>query len=180
MEIRPISNLDILADVSQLSVSTQDIWFEVSKKNDVDKYKSYKVKIADILQPLFNQLLNCIAEINDIKQNYTKNTDFDELKDMMSQLTTSTDVLDKLYVTLDTEQTIRGKKKFVGESTEFSNDITATDITCNNIRVDQKCDSEELAANNANINSLQATDTFTTDLAAQNVAQLTAAAAYWS
>ena len=180
MEIRPISNLDILADVSQLSVSTQDIWFEVSKKNDDDKYNSYKVKIANILQPLFNQLLNCIAEINDIKQNYTKNTDFDKLKEMMGQLTSDNTVLDRLYVTLDTEQTIRGKKKFVGEPTEFSNDITATDITCNNIRVDQKCDSEELAANNANINSLQATDIFTTDLAAQNVAQLTAAAAYWS
>ena len=178
MEIRPISNLKPLDDVSQLSVSTQNIWFEVSKGND-DKYNSYKVKIADILQPLFNQLLNCIAEINEIKEEYTKNTDFDELKDMMSQLTTKSTMLDKLYVTLDTEQTISGKKKFVGES-EFSNELTATDITCNNIRVDQKCDSEELTANNANINSLQATDTFTTDLAAENVAQLTAAAAYWS
>ena len=178
MEIRPISNLKPLDDVSQLSVSTQNIWFEVSKRND-DKYNSYKVKIADILQPLFNQLLNCIAEINEIKEEYTKNTDFDELKYMMSQLTTNSTMLDKLYVTLDTAQTISGKKKFTGES-EFSNELTATDITCNNIRVDQKCDSEELAANNANINSLQATDTFTTDLAAQNVAQLTAAAAYWS
>ena len=178
MEIRPISNLKPLYDVSQLSVSTQNIWFEVSKEND-DKYNSYKVKIADILQPLFNQLLNCIAEINEIKEEYTKNTDFDELKEMISQLTSDNTVLDKLYVTLDTKQTIKGKKKFA-ESTEFSTDITATDITCNNIRVDQKCDSEELTANNANINSLQATDTFTTDLAAENVAQLTAAAAYWS
>ena len=55
----------------------------MSKEND-DKYNSYKVKIADILQPLFNYSLNCIAEINEIKEEYTKNTDFDELKEMMS------------------------------------------------------------------------------------------------
>ena len=183
MDIKPISNLkDITGSISQLSANA-NIYFEVSKlESDNTTYNSYKVQSKDMLEPLFKAIASCFNEINYIKANYVPKSQFDSLYATVQGILNGTSNLNKLYVSLAGDDVITGNKEFLHKTT-FHNTTTLEDVKCNNITATTNCNVEgTLTAAECNANELSCTNALVIkQLVAQNeVAQLTAAAAYWS
>ena len=183
MDIKPISNLkDITGSISQLSANA-NIYFEVSKlESDNTTYNSYKVQSKDMLEPLFKAIASCFNEIENIKKNYVPRSEFDKLQITVQNILDGTSVLNKHYVTLTGDDVITGNKEFL-HNTTFHNTTTLEDVKCNNITATTNCNVEgALTAAECNANELTCKNALVIkQLVAQNeVAQLTAAAAYWS
>ena len=183
MDIKPISNLkDITGSISQLSANA-NIYFEVSKlESDNTTYNSYKVQSKDMLEPLFKAIASCFNEIKNIKENYVLRSEFDKLQNTVQSILNGTSDLNNLYVSLTGNDIIIGNKTFM-DNTKFYKTTELEDVKCNNITAATNCNVEgTLTAAECNANELTCTNALVIKqlVAQNNVAQLTAAAAYWS
>lgn len=182
MDIKPISNLkDITGSISQLSANA-NIYFEVSKLELDTTYNSYKVQSKAMLEPLFKAIASCFNEIKNIKENYVPRSEFDKLQNTVQSILNGTSNLNKLYVSLAGDDVITGNKEFM-HNTTFHSTTTLENVKCNNITATANCNVDgTLSAAECNVNELTCTNALVVNqLVAQNkVAQLTAAAAYWS
>ena len=182
MDIKPISNLkDITGSISQLSANA-NIYFEVSKLESDTTYNSYKVQSKDILKPLFDAITSCFNEIKYIKENYVPKSEFEKLQMKVDSILDGTSGLNKHYVTLTGDDIIIGNKTFM-DNTKFYKTTELEDVKCNNITAATNCNVEgTLTAAECNAYELTCTNALVIGqlVAQNNVAQLTAAAAYWS
>ena len=183
MDIKPISNLkDITGSISQLSAN-DNIYFEVSKlESDTTTYNSYKVQSKAMLEPLFKAIASCFNEIKNIKEKYVPRSEFEKLQMKIDSILDGTSDLNNLYVSLTGNDVIIGNKTFM-DNTKFYKTTELEDVKCNNITATTNCNVEgTLTAAECNAYELTCTDALVIEqlVAQNNVAQLTAAAAYWS
>ena len=182
MDIKPISNLkDITGSISQLSANA-NIYFEVSKRESDATYNSYRVQSKDVFEPLFKAIASCFNEIKNIKENYVPRSEFDKLQNTVQSILNGTSDLNNLYVSLTGNDIIIGNKTFM-DNTKFYKTTELEDVKCNNITATTNCNVERtLSAAECNANELTCTNALVIKqlVAQNNVAQLTAAAAYWS
>lgn len=166
--LRSISQLDELALNAQTladyiqEISSSTVYNEVSKSNTTSQYDPYKLNIGNILTMLYSVIVDLSSKI------YVLNDEYN--------------VLSNKFVTLDTAQTISGRKYFNNyvdienqlsvNSKIITSNLSASNLSANNLYAGENSSKFNLSATSENV--------ITQKLSCIETAEITARHALWS